>query len=76
MLRELEELGKTEVVPPFEKALVYIGLGDSDSAFSHLEASYQERVTGLAYLTTDPVFNSLRDDPRFGELARRLNLTP
>jgi eukaryotic-like serine/threonine-protein kinase len=76
VLPELDELAKTNVVPPFEKALVYIGLGDVDKAFSQLEACYQERNSGLAYLTTDPMFDSLRSDPRFADLARRLNLTP
>lgn len=74
VLRELDELSKTEAVPPQEKALVYLGLGDRDMAFAQLEACYEARVTGLIYLTTDPIYDDLRTDPRFAELAGRLNL--
>jgi tetratricopeptide (TPR) repeat protein len=76
VLRELDELEKTEIVPPLEKALVYMGLGENDLAFSQLELCYQERHPGLAFLTTDPIYDDLRNDPRLANLARRLNLTP
>lgn len=76
VLRELDELERTEIVPPLEKALVYLGLGEIDLAFSQLELCYQERHPGLAFLTTDPIYDDLRHDPRFASLARRLNLTP
>jgi Flp pilus assembly protein TadD len=76
MLRRLDAPSAGRPTPPQEKALVYIGLGDRDAAFSYLEAAAEERVAGLAYLTTDPVYDDLRPDPRFDELARRLKLTP
>ncbi|MBA3711708.1 MAG: protein kinase [Pyrinomonadaceae bacterium] len=76
ILRTLDEFSRTEPIPPLEKALVYIGMGHRDEAFSMLEKVYEERFGILAYLTTDPLYDDLRPDPRFADLARRLNLTP
>ena len=74
ILRELDELAKSHVVPPLEKAIVYLGLGDLNMAFAQLEACYQERYAGLAFLTIDPIFDPLRHDRRFADLAQRLKL--
>jgi hypothetical protein len=63
-------------IPPLEEALVYVGLGDRDQAFARLNECYEERFGILSYLTADPVYDDLRSDPRFAELARRLNLMP
>jgi serine/threonine-protein kinase len=76
MISELDELSKTQFVPPLEKALVYIGMGRRDEAFSLLEECYGLRLANLAYLTTDPIYDGIRTDPRFVDLARRVNLTP
>jgi Flp pilus assembly protein TadD len=53
MIQELDEVAKQKPVPPLEKALIYIGLGDRDKAFEYLEQAYSERFANLAYLTTD-----------------------
>jgi hypothetical protein len=63
-------------MPAQERAIVYIGLGDRDKAFETLEEVYKERFAGIAFLTAEPGYDSLRGDPRFTDLARRLNLTP
>jgi hypothetical protein len=76
MIRELDEISKTEPVPPFEKALVYIGMGRRDEAFSLLEESYNLRLPNLANLATDPIYDDIRADPRFVELARKVKLLP
>ena len=77
MLREIERLSTpNEPMPPLEWALVYIGMGRRDEAFAKLEEVYKGRYSHLAYLMTDPIYDSLRDDPRFADLARRVNLTP
>jgi serine/threonine protein kinase len=75
-LREeaLLELKKGRHVPPHEEAIIYIGMGETDEAFARLEKSYNEHFISLIYLTADPVYDSLRSDPRFADLARRLKL--
>jgi tetratricopeptide (TPR) repeat protein len=77
MLRDIERLSTPEEpMPPMEWALVYTGMGHRDEAFAKLEEVYRGRFSHLAYLLTDPIFDGLRDDPRFADLARRVNLTP
>ena len=61
-------------MPPQEKAIVYMGMGERDKAFQQLETSYSEHFSALAYLTTDPLYEDLQSDPRYADLARRLRL--
>jgi len=76
ILAEMEERSKTENLPAQERAIVYIGLGDNDSAFYWLEKSYEERFGSMISLTSDPFFDSIKSDPRFAVLARKINLVP
>lgn len=78
VLRKLDEVSNQQGthVPPQERAIVYIGLGDRDQAFALLEEAYAERFASLIYLTTESLFDDLRPDPRFATLARRMKLTP
>lgn len=73
VLNELIELSKHKFVQPYEIALVYLGLGDKDQAFALLEKTFQQRGVHLLYLKVEPMFDSLRNDPRFHDLVRRMN---
>jgi len=72
-LDELEELSKRRYVGAYHIAVVHIGLGDKDRAFEWLEKAYDERFPALAFLKVEPIFDPLRDDPRFQDLVRRMN---
>jgi len=74
ILEEMETLPKSENLPAQERAIVYIGLGDKDAAFQWLEKSYEDRFASITSLTTEPLFDSLRSDPRFAILARKIKL--
>lgn len=74
MIQELDEIAREKPVPPQEKAIIYMGMGDLDKAFQQLETSYSERFASLAYLTTDPLYEDLLSDGRYAELARRMRL--
>ena len=69
MLDELNELSKRSYVRPQWLALIYTGLGDKEKAFELL----QKDQTGWFFnpLGIDPVWDSLRSDPRFDELIRQ-----
>ncbi len=60
---------------PREIALIYAGLGDKDSAFAWLEKALNAHEPGAALVKVDPMLKSLRSDPRFEELLRRVNLS-
>jgi serine/threonine protein kinase len=52
---------------------VYAGLGEKDQVFDWLDRAYKDRSYYLAvYLTTDARLDSLRSDPRFAELRKKI----
>jgi len=53
---------------------VFIALGDMDSAFEWLEKAYQRRAPLLRTLKADFFYDSVRSDPRFKDLLRRMGL--
>ena len=57
-------------------AMLYTGLGLRDDAFASLEKSYAERFFIMPMLKVDPLFDSLRGDPRYANLVRGIGLTP
>jgi len=59
---------------PVDIASSYADLGDKEQAFRWLNTAYQERDLGLACMKTNPYFDSIRSDPRFAELVRRVGL--
>jgi serine/threonine protein kinase/Tfp pilus assembly protein PilF len=75
ILDHLKEVSAHSWVAPYNSAVIYAGLGDKDQAFALLDQAYKDRSYYLAtYLATDARMDSLRSDPRFGELHRRVGL--
>jgi hypothetical protein len=54
-------------------AQVYVALGDKGRALSLLEKSYAERSNRMNYLKVDPTLDTLRQEPRFKQLMRKMN---
>jgi adenylate cyclase len=52
----------------------YGSLGDLDRAFQKLEEALSDRSAGLIYLHVDPAYASLRGDPRYDDLVKRIGL--
>ncbi len=57
-------------------AIIYAGLGEKEQAFAWLEEAYADRSARLPFLKIEPRFDSLRSDPRFADLVRRVGLVP
>ncbi|NOT48543.1 MAG: protein kinase [Acidobacteria bacterium] len=55
-------------------ASVYAGLGDKDKAFEWLEKDFNNRHGSLPDIVWRIHFESLRDDPRYKDLLKRMNL--
>jgi tetratricopeptide (TPR) repeat protein len=74
ILHELQRQSETSYVSPYMIATVYASLGEKDETFEFLEKAHQERSSDLPYfLKTDLRMDSLRSDPRFQDLLRRMN---
>jgi TolB-like protein/Flp pilus assembly protein TadD len=73
ILDQLMERPGQAYTPPFEIALVYIGLGELDKALDWMEKAYEDRSAFMSYSREDPRLDPLRSEPRFQELMRRMN---
>jgi adenylate cyclase len=74
-LRLIEEL-QQQPQSDYEVAVIQTGLGNKEEAFQRLEAAYAKRQPILIlHLKVEPWFDSLRDDPRFSDLLRRIGLS-
>ena len=69
---ELLKLSKHGYIPPYDIAQIYAGLGDKDQALAWLEKADQDRSRGMDYLNVNPVFDTLRSEPRFAALTKRI----
>jgi serine/threonine-protein kinase len=75
MIERVTEFGQTNYISPCDVAVAHLGLGDKDKVFWWLEKAYAERDEGLMWLKIDPIYDDLRNDPRFVDLLKRINLS-
>jgi len=74
ILGDLQRLAHERYISSSLIATVYLDLGDKDQAFQWLDKAGDERADALAYANVDPAYDSLREDPRWSALLRRLKL--
>jgi serine/threonine protein kinase/tetratricopeptide (TPR) repeat protein len=74
VLDQLKDLSKQRYASSYGIAIIHLGLGEKDAAFESLEKAYQERSEGLSSLMVEPRWDSLRADPRFADLLKRIGL--
>jgi tetratricopeptide (TPR) repeat protein len=68
----LEKMSRDAYVPPYDLAVAHALLGHRDQAFAWLEKAYDERSSLLVGLRVDGQLDSLRTDPRFDHLVKRM----
>jgi tetratricopeptide (TPR) repeat protein len=74
-LEELYKLSERRFVSAYDFAIIHVGLGETDQAFQWLERACEERsFSMLMSLKAEPRLDTLRSDPRFQELVRRVGL--
>jgi len=74
ILKKLDTASEPGSPSSYARAVIYVGLGNSDEAFRWLEKTYEERDIRLINLKVHPVFARLRPDARLSELERRIGL--
>lgn len=73
-IRELQVMSARQYVAPISLAKVYMGLGNLNRSFELLEQTYRDRSAWLLTLRRDPLYDEIRDLPRFQSLLRRIGL--
>lgn len=74
VIKRFREIEKTQYVMFCWIASIYGALAEKDKAFAELERAFENRDWELNRLKVAPYMDPLRDDPRFNEMLRRLNL--
>ncbi len=72
LVKKLEERKKEVYVPSTHLTLLYIALGEYDTAFGWLDRAFAERDFWALWLPVDPRYDALKNDPRFNLYAQRI----
>jgi DNA-binding winged helix-turn-helix (wHTH) protein/TolB-like protein/Tfp pilus assembly protein PilF len=68
------ERAKHTYMAPTGSAVIYAQLGDKSQSLDDLERAYREHDHDLVYMKVDHSWDSLRSEPRFQELLKRMRL--
>ncbi len=69
-------LQNSKQLPAYWKASYYVLVGEKESALEWMGQAINERDPISPWFNIAPYFDPLRDDPRFQDLLRRMNLEP
>ncbi len=72
VLRDLERRYRRGEASSYDLCLVLAGLGRGNDALDWLERACESRSGLLVYLKVEPMFDTLRGEPRFATLMQRL----
>lgn len=75
-LRAMTDERRPANLTSYNVATFHAAIGEKDKAFVELNKAYQNREGILGLLKVDPRLDSLHDDPRFEDLARRFKIAP
>ena len=70
----LIERSKTSYVTPWQVATLYTRAGMKEEALDWFEKAYEAHDPNMPYLSVDPIFDDLRDHPRFQAILKRMGL--
>lgn len=74
ILNELLKLQEGTYVPSYNVALAYNAVGEREKALDYLEKGFAERDVRMVFLKVEPQWDSLRAEPRFIQLIKRMRL--
>jgi TolB-like protein/DNA-binding winged helix-turn-helix (wHTH) protein/Tfp pilus assembly protein PilF len=62
-------------VPPYWVGLVYLYLGEKNTAFGWLQKANQQKDPSIGNLKVDPMLDPIRSDPRYLDLLKKADLS-
>jgi tetratricopeptide (TPR) repeat protein len=74
VIEQLKQMSAHIYVSPAHAAWIYLALGDKRTALDLLEKAYEDRDRNLQWLKVDHNYDSLRSEPRFIELLKKVGL--
>jgi len=74
VLDELLKLSSETYVPPYNIALAYNAVGEREKALDYLERGFAESDMRMVFLKVEPQWDSLRSEPRFVDLIKRMRI--
>jgi tetratricopeptide (TPR) repeat protein len=76
LIDELKARARLRYVPSSLFAQAYLGLGEKNQALGWMERAYEEHDQGMVYIKAYPGWDTLRSEPRFQALVRRMHFPP
>jgi DNA-binding winged helix-turn-helix (wHTH) protein len=74
LLADMKRLSKKSHVSSYYILLIYVGIGETERAVEWLQCAYDERPGWLVYMNVEPMFDTLRSNPRFAQLSSRIGI--
>src|SRR5438477_302817 len=74
MLRELEAQAKHQYGNASAFAAIYLGLGEKEKALDWLDVAYENQESACWLLKVDPIYDSVRKEPRFQAILKKIGL--
>lgn len=74
IVAELEARARERYVTPVALCIAHLGLKNLDQVFHWLDRAYEDRRGWLTYMKVDPIFDAVRDEPRYTAFLKRMNL--
>ena len=74
LFKRYKEMGKAQYVSHYWIATIYAWLGERDEAITELGKAVEDRDYFIPRMKIEPFLDPLRDDPRFKEILKRMNL--
>jgi TolB-like protein/Flp pilus assembly protein TadD len=72
--KRMNELSKERYVSHIVRSLVPLGLGNNDQTFDHFDKAFIDRDPQMPVTIQFPMWDSIRSDPRFKEILKKLRL--
>lgn len=72
LLNILQDISRRKYISPYSMLVIHLALGPKERVFELLDQLYEERNDWLVWLKVSPELKSLRTDPRFQSLLKRI----
>jgi TolB-like protein/Tfp pilus assembly protein PilF len=76
MLKDLLETPSDRYIASPLIAQIYMGLGEMEGCFEWLHKGIEERAFWCVFMQVDPVYDAIRNDPRFQKVLQLVGFSP